>query len=126
MGTVNRFWPRHEIQKLFELRDVRQLAWSEIGSRLNRPPRNCASRYHGAKRAMEIAAAAEKGIVLLKPIADPDPSEVKIMLADREARAAARNERDTEALSAGIITPVFFGDPPPGYSALDEKRRAQA
>jgi hypothetical protein len=39
------------------------------------------------------------------------PPEV---LAERAARIAARNRRDQTA--------EFFGDPPPGYSALDRRR----
>ena len=39
------------------------------------------------------------------------PPEV---LAERDARLAARDRRDQTA--------EFFGDPPPGYSALDRKR----
>lgn len=46
-------------------------------------------------------------------------------LQDRDSRAAAIEEREQIALRDGFITPVFFGDPPPGYSALD-KRRARA
>lgn len=42
--------------------------------------------------------------------------------ADRAARELARDLRDDAALKRGDLTPVFFGDPPPGYSALDRKR----
>ena len=40
------------------------------------------------------------------------------LLAEREARQAAADRR--------TFTQVFFGDPPPGYSALDRKRAAEA
>ena len=36
-------------------------------------------------------------------------------LAERAARDEARDKRN--------LTAVFFGDPPPGYSALDQRRR---
>jgi hypothetical protein len=36
------------------------------------------------------------------------------VLAERDARLAARDLRDQTA--------TFFGDPPPGYSALDRRR----
>jgi hypothetical protein len=35
------------------------------------------------------------------------------MLVERDAREAARNQR--------TLTEDFFGDPPPGYSALNGK-----
>lgn len=37
-------------------------------------------------------------------------------LADCEARKAAADRRD--------LTATFFGDPPPGYSALDKRRQS--
>lgn len=39
-------------------------------------------------------------------------------LRDRELREAAADRRG--------LTQTFFGDPPPGYSALDQKRQQQA
>jgi hypothetical protein len=39
------------------------------------------------------------------------------VLADRDARAAALDRRTP--------TQEFFGDPPPGYSALDRQRKSQ-
>ena len=44
-------------------------------------------------------------------------------LADAKARSEARWAREAEALRTGNLTPLLFGDPPPGQSALDEKGR---
>jgi hypothetical protein len=46
-------------------------------------------------------------------------------LAEREARLAARFARDDEGRARGDLTGEHFGDPPPGYSALDRRRRQQ-
>lgn len=39
-------------------------------------------------------------------------------LVDRETRKAAADQRD--------LTATFFGDPPPGFSALDKRRMQQS
>lgn len=43
-------------------------------------------------------------------------SRMEVDFRDRNAREAAANRR--------TLTQQFFGDPPPGYSALDRKRAA--
>ena len=57
-------------------------------------------RYRGERRIHLENAGASRA---------PD-----FVLADRERRQEAKARRDTTA--------VFFGDPPPGYSALDKRK----
>ena len=41
---------------------------------------------------------------------------------ERDAREAARCQRDLAGRLAGDVTAAAMGDPPPGYSALDQRR----
>jgi hypothetical protein len=64
-------------------------------------------RSSGAtQRRLEIAGHGSKDHV--KSFRAPD-----YLLAERDALAAAREQR--------VLTQYFFGDPPPGYSALNGK-----
>jgi hypothetical protein len=60
-------------------------------------------RYAGATKQRLGAGNASGNEVRANPVPDG-------LLAEREALATARNQR--------TLTQDFFGDPPPGYSAL--------
>jgi hypothetical protein len=80
-----------------------------MGTELKRTATAVASRLrtHGASFGLHVAS---------KPIAERRDEAVSQAIIEREARKAAEARRS--------ITANFFGDPPPGYSALDQRRQA--
>jgi hypothetical protein len=88
--------PRHERFLIFE----------QIGRELQRsgPAVENRLRIHGASFGLSAAS---------KPLALP--VEISQAMVEREARKRAEAHRS--------ITASFFGDPPPGYSALDQRRQ---
>jgi len=77
-----------------------------IGTELDRTPTAVASRLrtHGASFGLHAAS---------KPL--PQPVEISQAMRDAEARSYAWAQRS--------LTACFFGDPAPGYSALDQRRQ---
>lgn len=73
----------------------------------------CRGRTKPRKKSERIAVSHQNQYVKVSTSAE----------SARAARILARELRDDAALKSGDITPVFFGDPPPGYSALDRRRR---
>lgn len=115
-----RRWLPHEVTRLVELVEDHELSWDEVVLAMpGRTKKECQSRYYSVddRRHTGRQAAA----LSFQHTKIPDGLE-----ADRQARQAARDARNDASLARGDITPVFFGDPPPGYSALDLKRAARA
>lgn len=101
-----RMWTREELGRLVELRDEHGMGWKEIAQALNRTIGQCNSKYnYGHQEAARTSYDAGSN----HKCSDEQ-------LAERERRAQARDQRD--------ITQTFFGDPPPGYSALDQRRQS--
>ena len=95
-------------------------AWTMIGQAVNRKPNVCAQRYYRLlppelRSIKSIAEINAEAVAMLDP-------ETKAAFERRDEMTAARDARDDKALAQGNYTPVFFGDPPPGYSALDKRR----
>lgn len=91
-------------------RSLNQVTWKFDKEGLRRPPRGSDRRKPGPLPGHTFAAR-----VLPEPVA---PTRVPAdVLAQREARMAAAALRTR--------TQEFFGDPPPGYSALDKKRQSE-
>lgn len=88
-------------------RDARRLVFESIGAALQRTPTAVENRLrlYGASFGLNPAS---------KPL--ERPVEVSQAMIERDARKRAEACRS--------ITANFFGDPPPGYSALDQRRQA--
>lgn len=108
MRLDDRPWTEEECDLLVELRDDEAMEWPAIAAQLMRRPRTCEERYHVVK-ARRLAAAGLP--------ARYNNKASQAALIDRERRAELRSGMD--------LTSTFFGDPPPGYSALDRKRQSQ-
>jgi hypothetical protein len=97
------------------------MGWGSIGVRLDRQASQCAAHYWYL-RGQKVS---DLGIKSLKDI---DAERARRHKAEqhalelRDRRELSRLERDESALRAGVLTPIYFGDPPPGYSALDRRR----
>jgi hypothetical protein len=96
---AQKFWPPEEIEQLLRLREGARLGWTEIGRRLNRSAGGVYDKYRTVKSA---------------PV------------QSRGAREPANAETHREwlrrmSLSPVSLTAALFGDPLPGYSALDKR-----
>jgi hypothetical protein len=103
MRGIRTFWDEKSIGLLMELRDDEATEWGLIAEELGRSVDQCKQKYS--------AERAKRGY---RPQSQTVPNAA---LIDRERRERARD--------AASITAQIFGDPPPGYSALD-RRRASA
>jgi hypothetical protein len=91
-------WTEGEIKRAHDMRAA-GYSYPTIDKALSRPSGS-------TQRRLEIAGHGSKDHV--KSFRAPDN-----LLAERDALAAAREQR--------ALTQHFFGDPPPGYSALHGK-----
>jgi hypothetical protein len=103
MRGVRTFWDEKSISLLMELRDDEAMEWGLIAEELGRTVDQCKQKYQ--------AERARRGH---RPQSRIVPNAA---LIDRERRERARD--------AASLTTRTFGDPPPGFSALD-RRRASA
>lgn len=85
----------------------RQLIFDIIGRELKRTPTAIEWRMRDFGASFGLNPES-------KPLAAP--VEISQAMIEREARRAAENRRS--------VTATFFGDPPPGYSALDQRRQS--
>ena len=98
-------WSEKEIALLLELRDDEGMEWPDIARHLpRRDQQACAQKYHN----IEMRERTERGE---SPAFRTVPNA---SLIDRDRREELRDQQN--------LTSRFFGDPPPGYSALDRKR----
>lgn len=104
-----RRWTDQDIADLLHMRDVQHLSWKSIDAKLRRSKGGAQLKY-GAVRSARTERDARSG----RPHAGGGRIEPSAeQLQARAQRAAASNLRTQTA--------VFFGDPPPGYSALDPR-----
>ena len=85
------------------------MGWREISEQMGIPATSCEYKYRS------------RGLGSPSPYFSNDerPKLGDALLVERELRSIASMSRD--------LTAATFGDPPPGYSALDEiNRRARA
>jgi hypothetical protein len=104
------FWSKKQKEMLHQLREIERLDWDIVAERTGRTVTACKAKLaemRGQRDRNDGRRLA--GIGTAHHIAlSPD------QIAGRDARLAA--------LQLRTQTQEFFGDPPPGFSALDEKR----
>lgn len=108
------FWSKKQVDTLRHLYEVERKSWEDISAVIGRTPWACRSKMH------ELRSGGQRNDGRrLAGIHNPHSMTVRPdLLADREARFAALQRR--------THTQEFFGDPPPGFSALDlARKRAQ-
>jgi hypothetical protein len=98
MKMLRRPWTENELKRARDMRAAGHFD-GEIDKVLSR-------RAGSTKRRLEGAVYGSGHDVRANPVSDG-------LLAEREALNVARNHR--------TLTQDFFGDPPPGYSALHGK-----
>jgi hypothetical protein len=96
-------WTKAEVERMIYLREHQAMAWDEIADDLGIDSgAKVAAKYHCAPGRKDGDARRINGVA--------PPS----VLIERDRRAEAAHERSLSA--------VCFGDPAPGYSALDKRR----
>lgn len=113
-------WSPSMLERLLRLRDEQGKGWHEIAETLGRPHKACSARYwheEYKRRRDRAAARAGNGEQIGEVHAPP-----RYMPAVVDARLIEDRDRRAEAAESRNFTSTFFGDPPPGYSALDRKR----
>lgn len=116
-------WTREEVALLLKFREE-GCGWGEIGHRLDRQSAQCAARYWYLKGGKVAGGAGVKSVKDIEAERARKHATEQRAIEARDRRSLAKIERDERAAQAGDLTPIFFGDPPPGYSALDQRRRA--
>lgn len=132
-----RSWTEIEVDRLIALRDDERLIWSVIARKLGRSVgadggvgQCCAAyNYHKAKRATEAAMRAA-GVMLPAPRTPCDnspiaPTPAEVARLDAPAKRPRYFSGDggvMARIAAQGLTAGYFGDPPPGRSALDQRQ----
>lgn len=96
-------WSEEDVAELIRLREVEKMLWSDIDKRFNRAAGASCCKYQGLRRGNEQVSKYGAG------------GRINTTEVDR-LRMARR------ALAHQTLTAAFFGDPLPGYSALDKMR----
>ncbi len=133
-----RIWSRAAVDRLIAMRDVLEMKWPAIGDEFDDTAANCCVRYHYYKKRRKIddlrrgdtarrrAAPAPVAMsVAAIRAAIPDPPPKPERPAEIVHRPRYFHEADAD-IAARIrrqgVTAGFLGDPPPGRSALDQRR----
>ncbi|HEX7895472.1 MAG TPA: hypothetical protein VF447_14840 [Terriglobales bacterium] len=98
--AVRTSWTDEASKQLLKLRDEMGLGWTEIGKRLDRAGSSCHTRYY-----------------LLKNPSTPH----KVFQREPLDEGAYKDRSRRLSISHASLTAAFFGDPLPGYSALDKR-----
>lgn len=100
-------WPPDDVTRMLHMREVEKKRWSVIDEAFGRTHGASAAKYELLRREPALSGIRETGSRLVLP-----PG----LEADRAARKKAELRRD--------LTAERFGDPPPGFSALDRRKSA--
>lgn len=98
-------WSDDDVARLIRMREVEGKTWREIDVALGRPQSGSQLKYKALKAPDTLSAGSiGGGRVVLSP--------------DQEANLRARKDAENRM----SLTATLFGDPPPGYSALDRRQ----
>jgi hypothetical protein len=134
MNARGKGWLAAEVARLILLRELHGLSWSEISEQIpGRSANSCSIAYYKRhthrrqREAKHLVAGIEQMIGMQRlaaaspPLAPrspgPPPSPTVVATARLVLDAELRNRIAERGITGGLL-----GDPPPGRSALDEKR----
>lgn len=109
-----KIWTAEEVTAMVTMKSKLNMSWHRISCRVGHTVLSCQAKY--------LAVTNPDRERKRRPY---QPSQVMRDAVSRiEAKDAQLAERDRryEAAEARSLTSRFFGDPPPGFSALDHKR----
>lgn len=95
-------WTKEDLDKLVHLKESAKLSWDEISARLNRPSGTVYSKYEYLKNQAAFG---------------PRHAECR----ENIPALILTEQRHRQSLTPRDLTAAFFGDPLPGYSALDRR-----
>jgi len=136
-GIMKKCWTAIERQRLLDLRDVQKLSWDEIPARMpGRSKSACLVQYYHTLRDRSAAKRMPPRTPRVIPAAvkiAPSPIKPPAIVVRQVPASAPGRTVSTSALRyhaellqrvahAGGLTAGLLGDPPPGRSALDQKR----
>lgn len=98
-------WTADEVARLLQMRDVEKRKWTEIDQALGRGHASSAAKYELLRAEPAPSGIHDTGSRLVMP------TRLEI---ERAARRDAELRRN--------LTQETFGDPPPGFSALDRRK----
>ena len=98
-------WSYAEEALLFELRDDEGMEWDEISERMGIATNKCESKYWSVTYRKRTSINAIKHV----------PNVPNAAIINREKRQLAHHHQS--------LTGLIFGDPEPGFSALDRRVR---
>ena len=104
MTKARRSWSDDDLAAMIRMREVERCRWSDIDRAFGRTPGSCCAKYESLRREKLPTHPSDAG------------GRIEVTCqqqANRIARKQAEAQRD--------LTAAVFGDPPPGYSALDQK-----
>lgn len=101
-------WTSDDIIHVMHKRDVEKKRWKEIGAELGRSSTACHAKWDAIKNPRVSFPRGPSVPRLVPDISAEQDRAFRVNLAPRD------------------LTAAFFGDPPPGYSALDKRERAFA
>jgi hypothetical protein len=110
-ARTQRFWTKDEVLLARQM-EADGFSHAEIGRRLDRSAHAITGRLCRRNDNTREEQLPRRSVTCA-------PQQ----LAQAQARLDAQKARDWHALRTGRLTPILLGDPPPGRSALDEKRR---
>jgi len=122
MGDVRQLWTPEQDARLLELRRDGQ-TWAAIGEFLARTEHACKNRHlyitDEAFRAKKCERNHDRKFIprhRYRTTKDETEAPPPSLIAARDARSNAPRS----------LTAMFFGDPPTGYSALDETMKGNS
>lgn len=106
-------WTEADIALIFKLHDDQHLSWILISERIpGTTAKTCSANYWNLARSLKRRRTPYVPPLLCPPT----------VLADLEGRNVAKQARAEASERSGNMTAVLFGDPPRGYSALDQRK----
>lgn len=119
-------WTERELLQLFDMRERQRMIWADIAAALGRVSGNaCHQAYAGHRKNFpdEIVLAERPTFAShLRPL----PVNLEKLLAEPVKRPRYFSDMDGDVMKrirAQGLTAGYFGDPPPGRSALDQRQR---
>lgn len=116
-------WTNRELLQLIDMRERQRMIWVDIADVLGRASGNACQQAY-AKHRNNFPDAIPEGKIFLGPRALP--INLEKMLAEPVVRPRYFSDMDGDVMKrirAQGLTAGYFGDPPPGRSALDQRQR---
>lgn len=110
-------WTSSDIDNLMVFRDLEKMEWIDIADELGRSVESCVARYRIMGGKVDFQG---------RPDHESTRGIHEKVFAERDVRLAAMQKRNEQLSLHGDLSFLIGDMPPPGRSALDQKRRVRA